>query len=276
MTFFKSDYSIKFNPMRLTSSIDWHGHLCFAAWIVEYFRPNIIVELGVFRGDSLSAFAQSSRDMKCKNSIYGIDKWIGDTTTGEYGEEVYADLKDYFIMNYPEVKLIREYFDDALTYFDDKSIDLLHIDGCHEYDAVKNDYTKWLPKISQKGIILFHDIAAYEANFGVYRFWSEIKDEYPSISFEHSNGLGVLFVGELVQKDILPLVDNDMDLEIFKSIFLLSSEKFIAIAKMKYQESEKVNIAKKLYELENDYKNLMMQTSNCSVRKLIKKWIIGK
>lgn len=273
--FFKTSYAITFNPQRLTQSIDWHGHLSFAAWLVEYFKPQIIVELGVFRGDSLSAFAQSSRDLQCKNKIYGVDKWLGDITTGNYGEEVYAELKDYFILNYPEVKLIREYFDDALAYFDNASIDLLHIDGCHEYDAVKNDYEKWISKMSKNGIILFHDITAYEPKFGVHKFWSEIQNTHPSISFEHSNGLGVLFVGESIQKNILKLIQNENNLEVFKSIFMLSSERFIALAKMKYQEYEKVQIGKKYYGLQNELNSIKdSEKKQCTFKTFISDWLI--
>ena len=76
--------------------------------------------------------------------------------------------------------------------FEDNSIDILHIDGCHTYEATKNDYEKWVCKVKSDGFILFHDISMKERDFGVYRLWDELKEKYQTLEFHHSYGLGVL------------------------------------------------------------------------------------
>ena len=83
-------------------------------------------------------------------------------------------------------------FDNALSMFEDSSIDLLHIDGYHTYEAVKHDFTSWYPKLSENSIVLFHDIEVRKGDFGVYRLWEELS-ELPHFEFSHSNGLGILF-----------------------------------------------------------------------------------
>jgi hypothetical protein len=86
-------------------------------------------------------------------------------------------------------------FDQALTRIPDASVDLLHIDGLHTYDAVKNDYETWLPKLSDRAVVLFHDTMETQRDFGVHRLWAELSPNVPSFNFEHGHGLGILALG---------------------------------------------------------------------------------
>lgn len=38
-----------------------------------------------------------------------------------------------------------------------KPIDLLFIDGHHNYDSVKDNALKWIPKVKEDGVVLYHD-----------------------------------------------------------------------------------------------------------------------
>ena len=79
--------------------------------------------------------------------------------------------------------LMRMEFDSALQQFTDASIDLLHIDGCHTYEAVRHDFEAWLPKLSDRGVVILHDTAERREGFGVWKFWAEISNRYPGFSF---------------------------------------------------------------------------------------------
>jgi hypothetical protein len=87
-------------------------------------------------------------------------------------------------------------FDDALQYFEDSSVDILHIDGLHTYEAARHDFESWQPKLSERAIVLFHDIEVADQSFGVAKLWNDLLGEYDGIDFRHNNGLGVLLVGE--------------------------------------------------------------------------------
>jgi hypothetical protein len=91
---------------------------------------------------------------------------------------------------------MRSTFDNASRFFKPLSIDLLHIDGCHDYESVRHDFETWLPKMSRQGVILFHDISVTTHDFGVHQLWNELKLDYKYFELPHSFGLGLLVVGE--------------------------------------------------------------------------------
>jgi hypothetical protein len=113
---------------------------------------------------------------------------------------------------------MRETFSEACSKFPDGGIDLLHIDGLHTYDAVKADFEQWFPKISPGGVVMLHDITVRRDDFGVFKLWAEIRDLGPSLTFGHSNGLGVLQLGMDGQsRGLNP--DNELDVEELVSAF---------------------------------------------------------
>jgi O-antigen biosynthesis protein len=184
-------------PLKLNPPWSWAGHIPFAMWLVKQCKPPLIVELGTHTGHSFFSFCQSVRQYSIGTKCYAVDTWQGDHQSGFYGEEVFNDVFQHNESLYHDFStLLRMTFDEALSRFSDHSIDLLHIDGLHTYEAVKHDFDTWLPKMSSRGIILFHDIAVQDGDFGVWKLWEELSRCYPNLSFDHSFGLGVLMVGD--------------------------------------------------------------------------------
>ena len=137
-------------------------------------RPRKVVELGAYNGMSFFAFCQSMIDNDVSGLCYAVDTWGGDDHTGGYDNSIFEDVRHHARENYRGISyLLRMLFNDALPHFEDESIDLLHIDGLHTYEAVQEDFTNWYPKVTPGGIILFHDIEARQSDFGVWKFWSD-------------------------------------------------------------------------------------------------------
>jgi hypothetical protein len=174
----------------------WWGHVPFAAWLIAAARPATLVELGTHAGVSYAAFCQAVLAEGLDTRCHAVDTWQGDIQAGHYESVVWEEFSRFHAARYPGFSTLhRCQFDDALTDFADGSVDILHIDGFHSYEAVRHDFETWLPKLSPRAVVLLHDIAERQEGFGVWRFWEEVSARYPSFAFAHSHGLGVLAVG---------------------------------------------------------------------------------
>lgn len=208
-----------FNPLKhpiclsnpeLVAPSGWEEHAPFGAWLISATRPRLIVELGVNFGRTYCFFCQTVKNLELTTKCVGVDSWGHDEHIGKYGEETYQNLKQFHDERYSSFSsLVRSMFADAVDRFENGSIDILHIDGTHSYEAAKEDFENYLPKVSKRGIVLFHDINANGCwlsengkpkvwvPFEVHKLWKELKESFPkNFTFMHGFGLGVLAVGE--------------------------------------------------------------------------------
>jgi hypothetical protein len=184
-----------FEKPRFIPPTGWLGHAPFAFWLIENLRPKSLVELGTHHGYSYFCFCQQIVLQKIPCRCVAIDHWKGDEHAGFYGESVFATVQKANGQYAGFSRLVRASFADAVVEFADRSIDLLHIDGRHRYEDVKQDFEIWRPKLSDNSVVLFHDTQVRRDDFGVYRYWPEIASQFPSFEFVHQHGLGVLGTG---------------------------------------------------------------------------------
>ncbi len=191
---------------RLEYNSAWFGHIPFAYWLVAALEPSVLVELGVDEGVSYAAFCGAVRAAGLPTRCFAVDNWLGAKHKGGLGDALFEDLARFNQDHYSGVsEILRLSFDDALGYFADGAVDLLHIDGKHAYEAVRYDFESWQPKLSDRAVVLFHDSSDRQGNFGVWRLWAELSAQYPGFEFTHSHGLGVLCVGRNVSAPVRAL-----------------------------------------------------------------------
>ncbi len=175
----------------------WEGHINYIYNQIQEWKPNTVVELGVYLGHSLATMAEGCRDAGLDTKLYGIDHFMGDEHSGKFGTEI-EDIATDVLARYPNVTLVKKSFNRALEDWEkreDKKIDLLHIDGRHFYEDVKEDFENWSKFVPKGGHIIMHDTQVTERDFGVKRFFAELQNDHPEWKFSErtvSHGLGII------------------------------------------------------------------------------------
>ena len=173
----------------------WAGHEYFVYDLIRNLEPGVIVELGTHQGHSFFAMCQALKDAGLTSKVIAVDTWTGDEHAGFYGQEVYETVLRICQKVYPGVntQLIKKAFDAAAGDFKRNSVDLLHIDGLHTYEAVKHDFDTWFDIVKPDGIILLHDTIVNAEGFGVWKLWEELRGSFNHLDFVHAHGLGAIF-----------------------------------------------------------------------------------
>jgi len=113
----------------------------------------VIVETGSWRGKSTTCLGLGSKAGKGVK-ICSIDRHT-DGTFPDFQQNIEkAGIADL-------VTPIRSRSQDAWQDFE-KPIELLFIDGAHQYDLVKDDFDHWVPKVVEGGVVAMHDTTWFE------------------------------------------------------------------------------------------------------------------
>ena len=183
----------------------WIGHAPFLKFLIREQRPKVFVELGVHNGFSYFVGCQAIVECQLESKAYAVDHWLGDEQAGFFNDEVFEVVKNVNTKFESFSSLLKMDFSKALESFHENQIDLLHIDGFHSYESVKNDFYSWVSKMSPNGVIILHDIYVHRKGFGVNQFWKEIRTQYKTMEFVGTHGLGGIFMGIVPEGKLLDL-----------------------------------------------------------------------
>ena len=119
------------------------------------------VEVGALLGRS-SAYMAVEIANSGKDIRYDIvDHWLGSSEHRIVEELQNIDMFEIFIENMKPVEgyynPIRMSSTEAVSLYEDESLDFVMIDGDHSHLAVKDDISNWLPKIKNGGLLAGDD-----------------------------------------------------------------------------------------------------------------------
>ncbi len=173
----------------------WKGYEDFAIWLVEEMKPKVVVDLGIDVGLSTCAFAFPNH-----GQVFGID-WMEESnfTKKTFAlDNAYRNISELSALRkLNNIHIIIGQFDEVVQRWSE-SIDILHIDWITSYERGKKIYEDWAKFLTEKGVVLIHDIEKESATLG--RFFESL--DLPKIKFSHNHGLGVVTKDEELLKKI--------------------------------------------------------------------------
>lgn len=125
------------------------------------------VEVGVWKGRSLSYFAVECVNRGKSGRIFAVDHWLGSEEHrpgGKFHEPLLErrdGLFEHFLANIEPVKemvtVVRSPSLEAARLFKYASLDAIFVDASHDYEGVKMDLEAWHPKLKKGGVFCGHD-----------------------------------------------------------------------------------------------------------------------
>jgi hypothetical protein len=234
----------QFEPKYVTLTSAWIGHGAFAIWLVKNTKPNVVVELGSHYGYSYFAICQAVAENNLQTKCFAVDTWQGDEHAGFYDDSVYDAVVTHNAQYSKFSTLIRKRFDEALSDIPDASVDLLHVDGRHFYDDVKEDFESYIVKLSSRAIVMFHDVEVTERDFGVKQYFAELMRKHEGFHFVHAHGLGVMFYGAQqgeFAKKLIEFVQDSDNLVLLRNVFSVETMSVFPRKKLGHRIAIKIN-----------------------------------
>lgn len=168
----------------------WNSYLpLYKKWVEEAKDGCKWIEVGVFLGKTLIETALYAKTLKKNITFYAVDTWLGSENEVEHqkfvndigGPDRFYEAFLYNIKKYNVqdiIKPIRGLSVEVSEQFEDKSLDIVYLDGAHDYHSVVEDIQYWALKVKDYGILAGHDIHSE----GVQKAINELLDEYDDMN----------------------------------------------------------------------------------------------
>lgn len=165
----------------------FHAELSFIASMAHKLpRGGKYLEIGSFMG--LSAIVATTTLLRTGNTeakVYCVDTWGGSVEHKDLDvikdDNLFKTFKDNIArLKYePWITACRGRSVDVVAQFEDKSLDLIFVDGDHTYEGCYADLEAWYPKLKEGGRFMGHDAIPFEnPSCGVLRAVDDFAAKY--------------------------------------------------------------------------------------------------
>lgn len=126
--------------------------------LLEGVKAPVGVEIGTAEGYTTEYLLKTIQDL----TLFGIDPykkyldWDGNVPAWDRNEKELLRKVEPYQNRYTH---IRKTSDEAVSTFDDESLDFVFIDGLHTYEQVLKDCENYYPKLKKGGLFVGHDFS---------------------------------------------------------------------------------------------------------------------
>lgn len=135
--------------------------------IFSQYQPINCLEIGVYRGQTVSLWGLLAKHFKLDAKICGISPFLpaGDAVSSyrsdiNYLEDTNNNFRKFKLQT-PEFCISYSDTLDAHEFMNSRTWDLIYIDGSHDYNIVANDLIHACKNISNRGLIIMDDSSLY-------------------------------------------------------------------------------------------------------------------
>ena len=145
--------------------------------IIAEVKNPVGVEIGTAEGYTTEYLLETVSDLK----LYGVDPypeyvdWDGSMPKYDENKKQLHKKVEKFSDRYTHIYKVS---DEAVSEFEDESLDFVFIDGLHTYEQVLKDCVNYYPKLKKGGYIIGHDFARIQdVNTAVREFAMSVNKE---------------------------------------------------------------------------------------------------
>jgi|TARA_B110000495_G_C23041588_1_gene625166 hypothetical protein len=130
------------------------------------YKPKNVLEIGIYRGQTLSLFHLLSRNLNTSSYIAGISPL--DSSGDEFSEYLEINYEEdvtknfsFFGLSEPNILKTYSTSPEGVNFINSKLWDLVYIDGSHRYEDVVSDLKHSISNLSPSGLIVIDDSSLY-------------------------------------------------------------------------------------------------------------------
>ncbi len=170
------------------------------SYLFYKFQPVSILEIGVYRGQTLSLFKILSEQLGIISQVFGISPL--DSSADEFSSYINIDYEADISLNFkkfnlqmPEIIKSLSVSPESREFIESKEWDLIYVDGSHDYKDVVRDVKISINNLKSGGILVLDDSSLFT------EFDPELSVKFKVKSFKGHEGPSTVFQEMLKRKD---------------------------------------------------------------------------